>query len=92
MSMTGPQFLDIGREAIWLTLKIGGPLLIVALVVGFAISLVQALTQIQEMTLSFVPKILAIFLSLMLFLPYMGFLLESFSQELFVRIADMRGP
>jgi flagellar biosynthetic protein FliQ len=90
--MTGPQFLDIGREAIWLTLKIGGPLLIVALVVGFAISLVQALTQIQEMTLSFVPKILAIFLSLMLFLPYMGFLLESFSQELFVRIADMRGP
>ena len=89
--MTGAQFLDIGRDAIWLTLKIGGPMLIVALVVGFAISLVQALTQIQEMTLSFVPKILAIFLALMLFLPYMGMMLDSFAQELFIRIADIRG-
>ena len=89
--MTGPQFLDIGREAIWLTLKIGGPILIVALAVGFTISLVQALTQIQEMTLSFVPKILAIFISLMFFLPWMGLMLESFAQELFARIADLRG-
>lgn len=89
--MTGAQFLDVGRDAIWLTLKIGGPMLIVALVVGFTISLVQALTQIQEMTLSFVPKILAIFLALMLFLPYMGMMLDSFTQELFVRIADIRG-
>jgi flagellar biosynthetic protein FliQ len=89
--MTGAQFLDVGRDAIWLTLKIGGPMLIVALVVGFTISLVQALTQIQEMTLSFVPKILAIFLALMLFLPYMGMMLESFAQELFIRIADIRG-
>ncbi len=89
--MTGAQFLDIGRDAIWLTLKIGGPMLIVALVVGFTISLVQALTQIQEMTLSFVPKILAIFLALMLFLPYMGMMLDSFAQELFTRIANIRG-
>jgi flagellar biosynthetic protein FliQ len=89
--MTGAQFLDVGRDAIWLTLKIGGPMLIVALVVGFTISLVQALTQIQEMTRSFVPNILARFLALMLFLPYMGMMLESFAQELFIRIADIRG-
>ena len=89
--MTGPQFLDIGREAIWLILKIGGPILLVALVVGFTISLIQALTQIQEMTLSFVPKILAIFLSLLFFLPWMGLMLESFARELFSHIADIRG-
>ena len=81
--MTGAQVLDIGREAIWLTLKLGGPILLVALVVGFTISLVQALTQVQEMTLSFVPKILAIFVTIMLFLPFMGQMLESYTQELF---------
>jgi len=87
--MTGAQFLDIGREAIWLTIKMGAPLLLVALVVGFVISLIQALTQIQETTLSFVPKILAIFLTFVLCLPFMGQMLESFTQELFHHIASV---
>lgn len=74
--------LDYGREAIILTLKIGAPVMIVALVVGVLIGLLQALTQIQEMTLSFVPKILAMFLTLFAVIPYMGGELIEFTRRL----------
>jgi len=63
--------MDYTREAILLTLKISAPVMLIGLFVGVAISLVQALTQIQEMTLTFVPKIIAIFLSLFVLLPWM---------------------
>src|SRR5437016_234419 len=64
--MTGAEVLDVARDAIWTIVLVSSPLMVVGLVVGVAISLVQALTQIQEMTLVFVPKILAIFLTLIL--------------------------
>ena len=67
----------------------GAPVLLVALVVGLAISLVQALTQIQEMTLAFVPKIVVIFLALMLFLPFMLTTLTTFTQHLFDKIVAL---
>lgn len=70
--MTGPEVLDIARQSIYVMLQISAPMLIVALVVGIAIALLQALTQVQEMTLVFVPKIVAIFLVLLLALPFMG--------------------
>ena len=70
--MTGPEVLDVGREAITTLLIVSSPLMIVGLVVGVVISLFQALTQIQEMTLVFVPKILAIFVTLLLALPFMA--------------------
>ncbi|WP_424627340.1 flagellar biosynthesis protein FliQ [Bradyrhizobium sp. SYSU BS000235] len=70
--MTGPEVLDVSRDAIWTIVKVSSPLLIVALVVGVVISLIQALTQIQEQTLAFVPKILAIFITLVLALPFMA--------------------
>jgi flagellar biosynthesis protein FliQ len=70
--MTGAETLDVAREAIWTIVIVSGPLLAVGLVVGVAISLVQALTQIQEQTLVFVPKILAIFVTLLLALPFMA--------------------
>lgn len=70
--MTGADILDIAREAIYSLLIISGPVMAVGLGVGLLIALFQALTQIQEMTLTFVPKIVAIFLSLLLFLPLMG--------------------
>jgi flagellar biosynthesis protein FliQ len=70
--MTGAETLDVAREAIWTIVIVSGPLLAVGLVVGVAISLVQALTQIQEQTLVFVPKILAIFVTLVLALPFMA--------------------
>lgn len=85
--MTGAEVLDIGREAIWLTVIISAPCMLVGLAVGFGISLLQTLTQIQEQTLVFVPKILSIFVALLLFLPIMGGLLGRFTQDIFVRIA-----
>jgi flagellar biosynthesis protein FliQ len=67
--MNETELIDISREAIMLTIKIGAPVMLVGLIVGVAIALVQALTQIQEMTLVFVPKILAIFMTIFLLFP-----------------------
>ena len=87
--MTAVDVIEIGREAVVVLLKIGAPVMLIALVTGLAISLVQALTQIQEMTLTFVPKIIVIFLSLMLFLPFMISTLTGFSHTLFDRIVAL---
>jgi flagellar biosynthesis protein FliQ len=70
--MTGPEVLDVGRDAIIVLLKVSAPLLLCGLIVGVVVSLFQALTQIQEMTLVFVPKIVAMFVVLVLALPFMG--------------------
>jgi flagellar biosynthetic protein FliQ len=85
--MNGAEVLDFGREAIWLTVIISAPVMLVGLVVGFAVSLLQTLTQIQEQTLVFVPKIISIFLALLLFMPIMGGLLGKFMMEIFARMA-----
>ena len=66
--MTGPEVLDVSRDAIFTLVVVSSPVMLV----GLAISLLQALTQIQEMTLAFVPKILAIFISLLVALPFMA--------------------
>ena len=84
--MNGAEVLDIARDGIWTLLWVAGPLMMVALVVGVAISLVQALTQIQEMTLVFVPKIIAIFLALIVVLPFMGDLLHGYMGRIASRI------
>ncbi len=70
--MTGPEVVDVARQSIYVMLQIAAPMMIAALVVGVAIALLQALTQVQEMTLVFVPKIVAIFVVLLLALPFMG--------------------
>jgi flagellar biosynthetic protein FliQ len=70
--MTGPEVLDVARDAIYTLIIVSAPVMLVGLVVGVIISLFQALTQIQEMTLAFVPKILAIFVSLLVALPFMA--------------------
>jgi flagellar biosynthesis protein FliQ len=85
--MSGAEVLDLGRDAIWVTVLVAAGPMIVGLIVGLVVSLLQTLTQIQEQTLVFVPKILAIFLSILLFLPIMGGLLGSFTQGVFERIA-----
>jgi flagellar biosynthetic protein FliQ len=87
--MTGAEVLDIGRDAIWLTLQLSAPVLIVGLVVGVGIGLVQALTQVQEQTLVFAPKIVAIFVSLLVFLPLMGALMSTFMRHIAARISAM---
>jgi flagellar biosynthesis protein FliQ len=85
--MSGAEALDIGRDALWLTLIMAGPVMLVGLVVGVAVSILQALTQVQEQTLVFVPKIIAIFITLLLFLPVMGALLGGFATDTFARVA-----
>ena len=85
--MSGAEALDIGRDALWLTLIMAGPIMLVGLVVGVAVSVLQALTQVQEQTLDFVPKIIAIFLALLLFLPVMGALIGGFATDTFARVA-----
>ncbi|MDI7773811.1 flagellar biosynthesis protein FliQ [Asticcacaulis sp. EMRT-3] len=87
--MNGADFLSFGRDAIWLTLQLCTPILLVGLVIGVAIGLFQALTQIQEATLIYAPKIIGIFLALLLFLPLMGALLAGFMHEVAGKIAGM---
>ena len=89
MSMSGAEVLDVGRDAIWLTIQLCAPVLIVGLIVGVGIGLLQALTQIQEQTLVYAPKIVAIFVSLLVFLPLMGALMNNFMQAIAARIAGL---
>lgn len=84
--MNGTEAIEIGRETIFVMLKIGAPVMLLALAVGLAIALFQALTSIQEMTLTFVPKIIVIFVGVMLMLPFMLGSLTTFSQGLFDRM------
>ena len=81
--MTEIAVLEIGREATFIILKLSGPLLAAGMIVGVAIALVQSLTTIQEMTLTFVPKIVATFLALLLALPFMMQVMTDFTRELF---------
>ena len=75
--MTGPEVMDVARDAILTLILVAAPLMLVGLVVGVVVSLFQALTQIQEQTLVFVPKILAIFLAMLIALPFMADALHS---------------
>ena len=85
--MTEADVLDITRESIVVMIKVGGPTMILALLIGLGVSLVQALTQIQEMSLTFIPKILVIFVSMLLFMPFMLATLADFTERLMNRIA-----
>lgn len=69
--MNEQEIIELAQRALLITIQIGAPTLLIGLVVGVSIALVQALTQIQEITLVFVPKILAILLSMFVFLPWM---------------------
>jgi flagellar biosynthetic protein FliQ len=85
--MTPADSIDFAREAIWVLLEIAAPAMIAGLVVGLAIGLLQALTQIQEMTLVFVPKIIAIFLMLLISLPFAGEAMYGLMTEIAGRIS-----
>jgi flagellar biosynthetic protein FliQ len=84
-----PDFVvGFAREAIETALMVALPLLIVGLVVGVIISILQAATQIQEMTLTFVPKILAIFITLIIAFPWLMNKMVSFTRELILNIPN----
>jgi flagellar biosynthetic protein FliQ len=84
--MTGPETLDVARDAIWTIVIVSSPLMVVGLLVGVVVSLFQALTQIQEQTLIYVPKILAIFATMLLALPFMADALHSHMLRISSRI------
>ncbi|MEH6616234.1 MAG: flagellar biosynthesis protein FliQ [Porticoccus sp.] len=89
--MTPEAVLDIGREALYLTMMLAAPLLLSALVVGLLIGVFQAATQIQEMTLSFIPKLIVLVFALLIAGPWMLRLLTEFTLRLYDNIPGMLG-
>jgi flagellar biosynthetic protein FliQ len=89
--MTPQMVVSIGREALTVTLLVAAPMLIFGLIIGLIISIFQAITQINEMTLTFVPKILAVALSLLIFLPWMINMLTDFTRHMFDLIPGLVG-
>jgi flagellar biosynthetic protein FliQ len=81
--------VEVGRDAMFVILTTAGPLLIAALGVGLSVAIFQALTSIQEMTLTFVPKIIVVFIGLILFLPFMMNNVTDFGHRLFDRIVGL---
>jgi flagellar biosynthetic protein FliQ len=79
------------RDTLWVVLKLGGPILIAALVVGLIVSLLQAVTQINEATLVFVPKLLVLFASLALLGPFMVSTLDAYTHSLMSRMITVGG-
>lgn len=84
--MNAVDALDMVQEAIWTVMVAAGPSIGVAMLVGVAIALVQALTQVQEMTLTFIPKIVAILVMILITAPFMGAQLFTFTEQVYGRI------
>ncbi len=89
--MTPESVMTIGRQAIEVTLMVAAPLLLTALGVGLVVSIFQAATQINEMTLSFIPKLIGIFLALILAGPWMLTILADYMRQMFSGIPGMIG-
>lgn len=87
--MSPEQILDMGREAIWVTVLIGAPGMASALVIGLGVAILQALTQIQEATVAFVPKVLGVAIALVVAMPWSLEILRGFTTGLFGRIAGL---
>ncbi len=89
--MTPELVLDIGQEALWVTALLAAPLLLSALVIGLLVGMVQAATQIQEMTLTFIPKLAVLGLALIVAGSWMLGLITDFTINLFERIPELIG-
>ncbi|MBU8921015.1 MAG: flagellar biosynthesis protein FliQ [Bacteroidales bacterium] len=87
--MTTDAVIEIGKNALYVTLLVASPMLLFGLIVGMLIGIFQAVTQINEMTLVFVPKILAVSLAIVIFMPWMLRILVSFMTKIFTRIAQL---
>ncbi|MDR3213181.1 MAG: flagellar biosynthesis protein FliQ [Azoarcus sp.] len=89
--MTPTAVIELGRQAVEVTLMVSAPLFLAALVTGLIVSIFQAATQINEMTLTFVPKVVAIFVTLVLAGPWMITMITDFMRRLFTSIPSMIG-
>ncbi len=86
--MTEDIVLSIGRDAIWTTVLVSAPLLLSALIVGLVVSIIQAVTQINEATLTFIPKMLTIVIMMVILAPWMTQILTSYTIELFTSLPN----
>ena len=86
--MSDADAIEIAHQTIIVALKLGAPIMLLALAVGLVIAFLQALTQIQEMTLTFVPKLIVILVSILILLPFMLTTLTQFTESLMGRIAS----
>lgn len=84
--MNAQVVLDLGSQALQLILLLSAPILAAGLIVGLAVSILQAVTSIQEATLAFVPKIVVVFVALILFLPWMMKTMLSFTTSLLINL------
>lgn len=84
--MNEADALDLVRQTIWTVIVASGPAIVAAMLVGITISLLQALTQVQEITLTFIPKIVAILLTASLAAPFMGATIYTFAEQIYARI------
>jgi flagellar biosynthetic protein FliQ len=84
--MTTELIMGIATETMKVTLLVSAPVLLVGLIVGLAISIFQAVTQVHEMTLTFVPKIIAVMIAMLIALPWMMNLIVTFTHNLFANI------
>jgi flagellar biosynthetic protein FliQ len=87
--MNAVEVIAVSRDAIWVLLKVGAPVMLIALIVGLSVSLFQALTQIQEMTLAFVPKIIVIFVAVIALMPFMLAVLNGFMEQIVDKIVAL---
>ena len=87
--MTQNAYLDVIRHALTLTLMLSAPVLGFGLAVGLAVSIFQAVTQINEMTLAYIPKILAVFVALGIFGPWMLQMMLSFASNIFIALPGL---
>jgi flagellar biosynthetic protein FliQ len=87
--MSADMAIQIGRDALYMIMLVSAPMLILGLLVGVLVSIFQATTQIQEQTLVFVPKIIAIFVAIVVFGPWMLSLLVDYTREIFINLPNM---
>ncbi len=78
--------LELGRNAFWMAMSTSAPILVIGLVVGLCIAMFQAVTQLQEQTLTFVPKIAAMVVAASVFIPWIGDRMVAFAREMFVTV------
>jgi flagellar biosynthetic protein FliQ len=87
--MNEADTIEVAREAILVLLQVSAPLMLISLAVGLVISMIQAVTQLQEVTLTFVPKIVVMFVALLVLLPFMLQSLATFTERMMDRIVAL---
>ncbi len=87
--MSGDMAIQIGRDALAMVMLVSAPMLILGLIVGIMVSIFQATTQIQEQSLAFIPKIIAVFVAILVFGPWMLSLIVDYTRNLFMSLPNL---